>query len=97
MTYKPGKENIADSLSRLLQKGEGKDFGDTANDVNFITVKTVSKAMGAEETEQAKLDDEEMKELRRAIQTRKWEGVKCSEYLERNLRATVLTIGHWTL
>ena len=75
-------------MSRLLQIGEGKDFDDTANDVNFITVKAVPKAMSAEET------DEEMKELRRAIQTRKWEGVKCSEYLEKNLRATVLTIGH---
>ena len=74
MTYKPGnyKENIADTLSRLLQKGEGKDFGDTANYVNFITVKAVPKAMSAEEIEQAALDDEEMKELRRAIQTANW-------------------------
>ena len=30
VTYKPGKENIADTLSRLLQKGEGEDFDDTA-------------------------------------------------------------------
>ena len=61
-------------MSRLLQKGEGKDFGDTANYVNFITVKAVPKAMSAEEIEQAALDDEEMKELRRAIQTGNWEG-----------------------
>ena len=92
-----------------------KDFDDTANYVNFITVKAVPKAMSAEEIEQAALDDEEMTELRRAIQTGKWEGVKCSEYLSvanelcvvggigmratrivipKNLRATVLTIGH---
>ena len=71
--------------------------------------------MSAEEIEQTALDDEEMTELRRAIQTGKWEGVKCSEYLPvanelcvvggivmratrivipKNLRATVLTIGH---
>ncbi|XP_044180892.1 uncharacterized protein K02A2.6-like [Acropora millepora] len=62
-------------------EGEGEDFDDTANYVNFITVKAVPKAMSAEEIEQAALDDEEMKELRRAIQTGKWEGVKCSEYL----------------
>lgn len=102
-------------MSRLLQKGEGEDFDDTANYVNFITRKAVPKAMSAEEIEQAALDDEEMTELRRAIQTGKWEGVKCSEYLPvanelcvvggivmratrivipKNLRATVLTIGH---
>ena len=67
MTYKPGKENIADTLSRLLQKGEGEDFDDTANYVNFITVKAVPKAMSAEEIEQAALDDEEMKELRLSL------------------------------
>ena len=115
VTYKPGKENIADTLSRLLQKGEGEDFDDTVNYVNFITVKPVPKAMSAEEIEQAALDDEEITELRRAIQTGKWEGVKCSEYLPvanelcvvggivmratrivipKNLRATILTIGH---
>ena len=83
--------------------------------MNFITVKAVPKAMNAEEIEQAALDDEEMKELRRAIQTGKWERVKFSEYLPvanelcvvggivvratrivipKNLRTTVLTIGH---
>ena len=62
-TYKPGKENIADTLSRLLQKGEGEDFDDTANYVNFITVKAVPKVMSAEEIEQVALDDEEMTEL----------------------------------
>ena len=81
VTYKPGKKNIADTLSRLLQKGEGKDFEDTANYVNFITVKAVPKAISAEEIEQAALDDEEMKELRRAIQTGKRERVKFSEEL----------------
>ena len=49
--------------------------------MNFITVKAVPKAMSAEEIEQAALDDDELKELRGAIQTEKWEGVKCSEYL----------------
>ena len=68
-------------MSRLLQKGEGEDFDDTVNYVNFITVKAVPKAMSAEEIDQAVLDDEEMTELRRAIQTGKWEGVKRSEYL----------------
>ena len=67
MTYEPGKENIADTLSRLLQKGEGKDFDDTAKYVNFITVKAVPNAMSAEEIDQVALDDQEMKELRRAI------------------------------
>ena len=62
---------MADISSRLLQKGEGEEFDDTANYVNFITVKVVPKAMSAEEIEQAALDDEEMTELRRAIQTGK--------------------------
>jgi hypothetical protein len=79
--YKPGKQNIADSLSRLLQTKDVKDFDDTMNYVNFITVKAVPKAMKADEIEQASLDDEEMRKLRESIQTGKWEGVGCSEYL----------------
>ncbi|KAK3698601.1 hypothetical protein QZH41_014579, partial [Actinostola sp. cb2023] len=81
VVYKPGKQNIADSLSRLLQTEDGKDFDDTMNYVNFITVKAVPKAMKADEIEQASLEDEEMGKLRECIQTGKWEGVGCSEYL----------------
>ena len=79
--YKPGKQNIADSLSRLLQSKDEKDFDDTMNYVNFITVKAVPKAMKADEIERASLDDEDMGKLRESIQTGKWEGVECSEYL----------------
>jgi len=81
--YKPGKENIADT-SRLLHEQDGKDskdFDDSERYVNFITVKSVPKAMKAEDIEQAAAEDEEMKELRECIQTGKWEGHKCSEYL----------------
>ncbi|KAK3708106.1 hypothetical protein QZH41_008140, partial [Actinostola sp. cb2023] len=60
---------------------DGKDFDDTMNYVNFIAVKAVPKAMKADEIEQASLEDEEMGKLRECIQTGKWEGVGCSEYL----------------
>lgn len=81
VVYKPGKENIADTLSRLPHRSEGKDFDDTVNYVNFITVKAVPKAMTAAEIEKVALNDKEMEQLRQAIQTGRWEGTGCSEYL----------------
>ena len=81
VVYKPGKDNIADILSRLPHKGEGKDFDDTVNYVNFITVRAVPKAMKAAEIEEVSLNDKEMEQLRQAIQTGRWEGTECSEYL----------------
>ena len=79
--YKPGKENIADTLSRLPRKDEGKNFDDTENYVNFITVKAVPKAMSAKEIEEVALNDKEMECLRQAIQTGRWKGTECSEFL----------------
>ena len=79
--YKPGKENIADTLSRLPRTDEGKNFDDTENYVNFITMKAVPKAMSAKEIEEVALNDKEMECLRQAIQTGRWEGTECSEYL----------------
>ena len=79
--YKPGKENIADTLSRLPRTDEGKNFDDTENYVNFITVKAVPKAMSAKEIEEVALNDKEMECLRQAIQTGRWEGTEFSEYL----------------
>ena len=77
--YKPGKENIADTLSRLPRTDEGKNFDDTENYVNFITVKAVPKAMSAKEIEEVALNDKEMECLRQAVQTGRWEGTECSE------------------
>ena len=54
--YKPGKENITDTLSRLPHTDEGKNFDDTENYVNFITVKAVPKAMSAKEIEEVALN-----------------------------------------
>ena len=79
--YKPGKENITDTLSRLPHTDEGKNFDDTENYVNFITMKAVPKAMSAKEIEEVALNDKEMECLRQAVQTGRWEGTECSEQL----------------
>ena len=79
--YKPGKENITDTLSRLPYTDEGKNFDDTENYVNFITMKAVPKAMSAKEIEEVALNDKEMECLRQAVQTGRWEGTECSEQL----------------
>ena len=39
---------------------EGKNFDDTENYVNFITMKAVPKAMSAKEIEEVALNDKEM-------------------------------------
>ena len=69
------------NLVRLPHKGERKDFDDTLNYVNFIIGKAVPKAMRAAEIEEISLIDKEMEQLRQAIQTERWEGTECLEYL----------------
>lgn len=71
MIHVAGKYNIADSLSRLL--------GDTVRKtthaygaeeyVRFVAVQATSRALTMREVERASAEDEELSEVRKAIQT----------------------------
>lgn len=73
--YIPGKENIADSLSRLLKNSTTttSDLSDEAEThVHFITANAVPSAVTAEELEQAASEDEELQAIRQSLETGRW-------------------------
>ena len=75
----PGPQNIADPLSRLV-KGECRDTANEADDyVRFVAVSATPKAMSTRELEEASGNDEELQNVRDAIQTGNF--VKCRAYM----------------
>ena len=75
----PGPQNIADPLSRLV-KGECRDTANEADDyVRFVAVSATPKAMSTREVEEALGNDEELQNVRDAIQTGNF--VKCRAYM----------------
>ena len=65
VTYLPGEQNIADSLSRLLKAGHkiSDEF------VTFVAVTATPRAMMTREIEKVSAEDEEFSELRHRIKT----------------------------
>jgi hypothetical protein len=76
VVYIPGKNNVADSLSRLLQKTpkESSHLADEAEaHVHFIATNATPNAVTAQEIQEASLEDEELETLRESIETGRWE------------------------
>ena len=84
--YIPGKQNIADPLSRLSQPRETVQPSkpppnDAEEFVKFVAVTATTKAMTTREIERASAEDNELSELRRCITTNQWESTQCKEYI----------------
>ena len=82
--YIPGKDNVADSLSRLMQTGEGGSSPEeTAAEefVRFVAITATPQAMTTREVEEASAEDEELCELRECIKTGQWKNSQCKEYI----------------
>ncbi len=72
-----GQKNIADSLSRLVpRKQQKQEPGDDEEYVWFIAVNATPRALTTREIEQASAEDVELQEVRRAIDTGKFDGCK---------------------
>ena len=71
--YRPGKQNIADSLSLLVnKKSSGKREGDrnvAEEYIYFAAVESVPKAMSPREIEEASAADEELMGVQKCIKT----------------------------
>ena len=69
--YRPGRENIADPLSRLLHRKVEPDNHQRCTEeyVRFVAVSATPTALTIREIEEASADDEELKEVRKAIAT----------------------------
>ena len=81
MIYRPGSENIADPLSRLLhRKVEPENHQRCTEEyVRFVAVSATPTALTTREIEEASADDEELKEVRKAIATGRFE--TCRQYM----------------
>ena len=78
--YVPGNTNIADPLSRLLNQNPKPDRydHDAEEYVRFIAVQATPNALSTREIEEASAADEELLEVRRAIQTGRFHN--CKQY-----------------
>ena len=97
--YLPGKENIADPLSRLSQEGEqmkppqaqkaGQEFA------GYVAVNATPKAMTTREIEEVSAEDEELVELRHCIKSGQWKPTQCKQYVP--FSSELCTIKHLIL
>ena len=94
VVYKPGKENIADSLSRLTKKSnENALKRDIAEEfVKFVAQTAAPDAVTIKEIERMSADDEELREVRQSIINEDWKtGTVSVQYLA--VRDELSTIG----
>ena len=82
--YKPGSENIADSLSRLScchSQEEEKTRNVAEEYVRFIAQRATPKAMITREVEEHSHCDAELSEVRRCIREGVWNSKECVNYI----------------
>ena len=83
--YLPGKQNIADPLSRLLQANEQAESSSArkVSDefVRFVAVTATPQAMTTREIEEASSEDREFVELRQCIKDGSWKGDQHKQYI----------------
>ena len=95
--YKPGSQNIADSLSRLMKRSADKTSSpnETEEYIMFNTEKAIPKALSGKEIENASESDPELKLLREWIKTGNWE--ECSQPSLKALRHEFSVFGQLVL
>ncbi|CAM1332867.1 Uncharacterised protein r2_g4210 [Pycnogonum litorale] len=73
VVYRPGKANIADCLSRLIDPTrEGSQSGETYDFVRALVENTLPVAISMEEMQMASKNDEELQQLRKLIVSGTW-------------------------
>jgi len=79
IVYAPGQSNIADPLSRLLNQDNTTNHQHEAEEyVRFVAINATPRALTTREVEEASAVDEELKALRKAIKTGRFE--QCNDY-----------------
>lgn len=73
----PGKQNIADPLSRLVKSQQSHRHG-VDEYVRFVAVNATPNAMKTREIEEVSAEDEELETIRKALQTGNYD--KCKAY-----------------
>ena len=78
--HKPGKENIADSLSRLINATDSSETTFSDEYINFITTSCIPKSMSLEQVRRESSIDTTLNELKHALSTGKWDAEKLKPY-----------------
>ena len=78
--YKPGTQNIADSLSRLVEKSDDKTKTDADEYIYFVAKNAIPGAMTGKEIEEASASDAELYSLRECIKSGSWDRCPNSVY-----------------
>ena len=79
VVYAPGQSNVADPLSRLLSQNKASNHQHGAEEyVRFAAISATPAALTTRQVEEASAVDEELKALREAIKTGRFE--KCKAY-----------------
>ena len=81
----PGKDSIADALSRLLV-GRTKTRNDASDNmadeyIRFVAQRATPKAMSTRSVEEESDIDDELISVRQCIRTGDWSDKKCTRYL----------------
>ena len=71
--YVPGKQNIAASLSRLVDKGGVSDHDDAEEFIRFVAEASAPVAIPIRELEEESVTDPEISQLRECISTGDWD------------------------
>ena len=71
--YVPGKQNIADSLSRLVDKVELSGLDDAEEFIRFVAEASAQVAVPIREIEEESAADPEISQLQECISTRDWD------------------------
>ena len=78
----PGKENIADSLSRLTRSKASADLSSEAEEyVRFVAENSTPQALSTREIERASDADQELSNVRKCVQTEMWHKLENKRYL----------------
>ena len=78
--YKPGTQNIADSLSRLVEKSDDKTKTDADEYIYFVAKNAIPGAMTGKEIEEASASDAELYSLLECIKSGSWDRCPNSVY-----------------
>ena len=78
--YKPGKQNIADSLSRLVENSKDQGSTDADEYIRFVAENSIPGAMKGRDIEEACASDADLCTLRECIKSGQWDRCPNSVY-----------------
>ena len=78
--HKPGSENIADCLSRMMIDKESSIANESDEHIRFVTTNAIPDSITIEQVKEASRDDDIISQLIKAIQTGNWKSPKLKDF-----------------